>query len=135
MEERILTYRKKIDAILGAQRAVETVDWAAQEAAEAADGGAPAAAETVDWAALEAEHLVQIGFFQHERLVHLLVTLAFALLAMMGISLCLLSPSIAVFALTILFFVLLVPYIRHYYILENETQKLYGQYDAIRKRQ
>jgi len=31
--------------------------------------------------------------------------------------------------------VLLIPYIRHYYILENETQKMYKQYDELlRKR-
>ena len=27
--------------------------------------------------------------------------------------------------------ILLVPYIRHYYILENEVQKMYMQYDRI----
>ena len=29
------------------------------------------------------------------------------------------------------FLVLLIPYVRHYYILENEVQKMYGQYDEI----
>jgi hypothetical protein len=29
------------------------------------------------------------------------------------------------------FLVLLIPYVRHYYILENEVQKMYGQYDSI----
>ena len=29
--------------------------------------------------------------------------------------------------------VLLVPYIMHYYLLENETQKMYDQYDRILK--
>lgn len=27
--------------------------------------------------------------------------------------------------------ILLIPYVRHYYILENEVQKMYGQYDAL----
>ena len=27
--------------------------------------------------------------------------------------------------------ILLVPYIRHYYILENEVQKMYVQYDRM----
>ena len=30
--------------------------------------------------------------------------------------------------------ILLVPYIRHYYILENEVQKMYAQYDIIIKK-
>ena len=29
------------------------------------------------------------------------------------------------------FLALLIPYVRHYYILENEVQKMYGQYDVI----
>ncbi len=33
--------------------------------------------------------------------------------------------------LDILFMILLIPYVRHYYILENETQKMYVQYDAL----
>jgi len=33
--------------------------------------------------------------------------------------------------LTLLFLVLLVPYIMHYYTLENEVQKMYNQYDEI----
>ena len=36
--------------------------------------------------------------------------------------------------LTLLFLVLLVPYIMHYYTLENEVQKMYTQYDEILKR-
>lgn len=35
--------------------------------------------------------------------------------------------------LTLLFLVLLVPYIMHYYTLENEVQKMYTQYDEILK--
>ena len=27
--------------------------------------------------------------------------------------------------------ILIIPYVRHYYILENEVQKMYGQYDAL----
>ena len=34
---------------------------------------------------------------------------------------------------TLLFLVLLVPYIMHYYTLENEVQKMYTQYDEILK--
>ncbi len=75
--------------------------------------------------------LVQIRFFQHERLVHLIVTVAFAMLTIVSVLGCVLSPQPALFALVALLLVLLVPYIRHYYILENGVQKLYTFYDRI----
>lgn len=31
----------------------------------------------------------------------------------------------------LLFLCLLIPYIAHYYLLENEVQKMYDQYDRI----
>lgn len=78
------------------------------------------------------EMLIQIGFFQHERLIHLIVTVLFALLAVVSILASLLIQEVAVLVLCFMFFVLLIPYIRHYYILENGVQKLYGYYDEIR---
>ncbi|MDY4201738.1 MAG: hypothetical protein SOY12_01530 [Schaedlerella sp.] len=107
MKNRILGYRTRIDEII--------------------EKNAP----DTNWQELLNEHLVQIGFFQHERLVHLLVTLAFALFAIMTIFVTMFSPTPGLFALTILFLVLLIPYIQHYYLLENETQKMYVQYDKI----
>ena len=77
------------------------------------------------------ELLVQIGFYQHERLVHLIVTVLFALLSMLALIWVTVSFTPAAVALLLLFFVLLVPYIRHYYILENGTQKLYRYYDRL----
>lgn len=78
------------------------------------------------------EMLVQIQFFQHERFIHLIVTVLFALLAVLSILVNLFIQELAVLALSLLFFVLLIPYIRHYYILENGVQKLYEYYDVIR---
>ena len=77
------------------------------------------------------EMLVQIQFFQHERLILLIVTVLFALLAVITILASLIIQEPAVFLLCLMFFVLLVPYIRHYYILENGVQKLYEYYDRI----
>lgn len=76
--------------------------------------------------------LVQIGFFQHERIVHLIVTVTFALLTLLALSGALLAPQAAMFLLTALFLVLLIPYIGHYYTLENGVQELYRLYDAVR---
>ena len=77
------------------------------------------------------ELLIQIGFFQHERLIHLIVTVLFAILTVITLFTCLIVMQPVLFALELLFLVLLVPYIRHYYILENGTQKLYEYYDTI----
>ena len=75
--------------------------------------------------------LIQIGFFQHERLIHLIVTVTFALLTIIAILGILLVPQPALFILVLLLLVLLVPYVRHYYILENGVQKLYRYYDEF----
>ena len=77
------------------------------------------------------EHLNQIGFFQHERLIHLIVTVTFALLEMLAILLNVISDSLFSLLLPVVILILLVPYIRHYYILENEVQKMYVQYDRM----
>lgn len=82
---------------------------------------------------LLADLLIQIGFFQHERLIHLIVTVTFAILTMISTALCIINPTLSIFLLTGLFLVLLIPYIRHYYILENGVQKLYTYYNELNK--
>lgn len=105
MEKRILSYRKCIDELL--QK------------------------EDADWDKIMEQHLVQISFFQHERLIHLIVTVTFAVLEMIAFAATMIAFTPMLAMLDILLLVLLIPYIRHYYILENETQKMYGQYDAL----
>lgn len=80
----------------------------------------------------EAEKLlVQISFFQHERLIHLIVTALFAVLTFMTLMLGVLSGNLYAFVLMGALLILLVPYIKHYYLLENGTQKLYTYYDRL----
>lgn len=105
MEKRIKNYRRYMDELL--EKPVEDVSK------------------------VKAEHLTQISFFQHERLVHLIVTVTFALLEMLALLLAMLFPGISTLLLVAVILILLVPYIRHYYILENEVQKMYGQYDKL----
>lgn len=76
-------------------------------------------------------HLIKISFFQHERLIHLLVTLAFAILTMLSFIFLFINPTMPTAILTGLFFVLLVPYIFHYHFLENSIQEMYIQYDKL----
>jgi len=54
--------------------------------------------------------LIQIGFFQHERLVHLIVTVVFALLTMLAVLGTLIAPQPALFLLIVFLLILLVPY-------------------------
>jgi len=112
MEQRILQYRKSIDEWL------EKMERSAQVSQE------------ILCDKME-EHLTQISFFQHERLIHLIVTVTFALLEMLAILLSVIADSLFSILLPVVILILLVPYIRHYYILENEVQKMYVQYDRI----
>lgn len=80
---------------------------------------------------LKEDLLIQIGFFQHERLIHLIVTVTFALLTFLTLFFSFAYETIANYLLLALFLLLLIPYIRHYYILENGVQKLYEYYDRI----
>ena len=84
-------------------------------------------------AGIQSDLLVQIQFFQHERLAHLIVTVTFAILMFLAFLGCMLTPRPELFALAALLLVLLAPYIRHYYILENGVQKLYVYYDFLTK--
>ena len=74
---------------------------------------------------------VQIGFFQHERLIHLIVTVLFALATVITIPACLTTQELALLILEGLFIVLLVPYIIHYFHLENGVQQLYLYYNKL----
>ena len=91
---------------------------------------------TAEEAAREKEQLlVQIQFFQHERLIHLIVTALFALLSIISMLASLAIPEQPILpALDLLFLILLIPYIRHYYLLENGVQKLYKYYDNLTSR-
>ena len=91
---------------------------------------------TVEEADREKEQvLVQIQFFQHERLIHLIVTALFALLTIISMLASLAIPEQPILpALDLLFLILLIPYIRHYYLLENGVQKLYKYYDNLTDR-
>ena len=62
---------------------------------------------------MQHECLIQLGFFQHERFIHLIVTITFALLTLLSIIAELVSGSMAFIILTGLLIVLLIPYVRH----------------------
>lgn len=80
---------------------------------------------------LKNQLLTQIQFFQHERLIHLIVTHLFALAAMIILVAMVYFKTVSMLILFVLLLVLLFPYIIHYYHLENGTQKLYTYYDRF----
>lgn len=108
MEKRIINYHKYMDELLSK--------------------------DDNDWEFLRREHLVQVQFFQHERLIHLIVTVLFALMEIISVIATVATGCLWLFILVVALMILLVPYIRHYYILENEVQKMYAQYDIIIKK-
>lgn len=112
MKKRILTYRKYIDSLLASDK-------------------------QSDWKYIKQEHITQVAFFQHERLVHLIVTVTFAVLELLTVCAYVIvgaldsTLSFPLLILALLIIVLLIPYIKHYYLLGNEVQKMYVQYDRI----
>lgn len=112
MKKRILTYRKYIDSLLASEK-------------------------QYDWKYIKQEHITQVAFFQHERLVHLIVTVTFAVLELLTVCAYVIvgaldsTLSFPLLILALLIIVLLIPYIKHYYLLENEVQKMYVQYDRM----
>ncbi|MDE7222478.1 MAG: hypothetical protein K2O34_01695 [Acetatifactor sp.] len=115
MEKRLKEYLAYMEELLGQEEKLCSMN--AEQRRQAADS-----------------LLIQIQFFQHERLVHLIVTVTFAILTIVSVLGCVLAPQLSLFALVALLLVLLVPYVRHYYILENGVQKLYICYDRLTDR-
>lgn len=77
------------------------------------------------------EHLRKISFFQHERLIHLLVTLFYTLFTI--IFFCLIVVSFIFLPIAIILCVFLILYIYHYFYLENGVQYMYKQYDKLKE--
>ena len=87
--------------------------------------------EDTDWDRAIHNHLTQIQFFQHERLIHMIVTVLFALMTTSVVVGLVGTGSIWLTLLLIPLLILLFPYINHYYLLENGVQKMYAQYDRM----
>ena len=76
------------------------------------------------------KHLIKISFFQHERLIHLFVTLFYGLLSIVFLALGCFAHYIF-FAIAFIVLVFLMFYVAHYFLLENGVQYLYKQYDIM----
>ncbi len=87
--------------------------------------------ENIDWDEEMKKHLVQIAFFAHERFIHLIVTVVFAIMSILVFLYAFSNFSPAIGLLIFMLLVLLVPYIKHYFLLENSVQDMYEQYDKM----
>ena len=74
------------------------------------------------------DQLTQIQFFQHERLIHLIVTTFVGIIDIIFFITGVYTENIIFLLLFGLLLLLFIPYIIHYYHLENGVQKMYEQY-------
>jgi hypothetical protein len=99
-----------------------------------------AAKSQTDLAELARYHRTRVQEFQHERLIHLLVTFFFAGLFLASLAAFLATAAMGVAMncllglLSLILFVLELAYIRHYYQLENGVQLLYELTVAIEEK-
>ena len=75
-----------------------------------------------------------ILFFQHERLIHLIVTFFTGIGTILFLFGALYFSNIGILLLFILTLCLFIPYIFHYYYLENGVQRLYDLYFDLKKK-
>ena len=81
---------------------------------------------------LKEEILIKINFFQHERLVHLIVTSSFSILVFLSVYM--IKYHFAFIFVNIILLICLTFYIIHYYYLENGVQCLYKLYDKMSRK-
>ena len=77
---------------------------------------------------------MKISFFQHERLIHLIVTLFFVLFSIIFTYICFNTEILEIFVITLVLYVIDIFYIIHYFFLENGIQKLYKLYDKYNRK-
>ncbi|MCL1823549.1 MAG: hypothetical protein FWG44_05040 [Oscillospiraceae bacterium] len=96
------------------------------------------AADT-DWNREAENLLVKIKFFQHERIVHLIVTMTMSILTVITVCALFIAGAsgeaivIPVILLFVLFLALTAAYLAHYYKLENGVQELYKIYQKLQE--
>ena len=81
---------------------------------------------------LNKELQTKIGYFHHERIVHLLVMFLVAICTLLSLLGFVAFASYGIALLFVALMCLFVPYIVHYYHLENGVQKLYTFYDKLK---
>ncbi|MCR5825841.1 MAG: hypothetical protein K6G54_04690 [Oscillospiraceae bacterium] len=85
---------------------------------------------------LLAVHREKIGFLQHERLVHLIVTVMVVFVELFVVDLVVLHPELGVVPAIVMLglAILLGFYFYHYFFLENTVQRWYKIADELREK-
>ena len=76
------------------------------------------------------DFLFKMKLFQKERIIHLVITLAYIILTVLFLFI-----TKYIFMMYLIFFILLIFdgfYVYHYFFLENSVQYMYKQYDKIK---
>jgi hypothetical protein len=108
-----------------------------QKLKKSLDGLLEADSASTDWNAESEKLLTKIKFYQHERLVHLIVTMTMSVLTIITTGILFTIESDALIAVMLLFAMLLAltaAYLSHYFKLENHVQSLYDYYHKIQEK-
>jgi hypothetical protein len=81
--------------------------------------------DDTDFANLKTLHEKQILYMQHERLIHLMVTLSFGIFLLLTLGYATLTNSLIALALSLMCLVMEAAYIIHFFLLENGVQRWY----------
>lgn len=85
--------------------------------------------EKEDWTEEDFNYFLEvIKFVQHERLIHLIITILTAALFLLFGILFLIEQNIVTTSLSIILTIVLIFYIRYYCFIENSVQKMYFMY-------
>lgn len=87
--------------------------------------------EDIDWEDVLEDHLMKTAQFQHERYMHLVVTMTFAICSIMVMCFVVFLEQMVLMLLLLALLILLIPYIFYYFMLENNTQAMYPLCDGI----
>lgn len=79
---------------------------------------------------LQKDVLIKIDFFNKERIIHLLITLFYAVFAILFV--CHIKDSVMYLIFALFMICFLIPYIIYYFKLEARVQYLYKLYDKIK---
>lgn len=86
-----------------------------------------------DWTKILDKHKEIVSIIQHERLIHLLVTIFTGLIMSLSYFVTIISEKLYLLFLDVPLTLLFIGYLVHYRFLENTTQKFYLYTDIIRK--
>ncbi|MBV1758491.1 MAG: hypothetical protein KMY55_11695 [Dethiosulfatibacter sp.] len=84
-----------------------------------------------DWNALIEYHKTQIEFIQHERLIHLIITIGIAIILAGLFNALMMTFNAGLTIIVLMLIVLEIFYILHYYKLENGVQRWYEIYNKL----